>query len=1244
MSILRKLSFVLLLLTLALSMTMPAQAFIKQPSHFVPGDDAIGAAAGDQYTPAIARGGDNFLVVWSDKRSNPNGGIYFEFETSNDIYGVRLDATGHPLEMVPFPIAAGPGSQEKPQVVWNGTNWLVVYESYDIGGTGYYYQKTLEAVRVSPAGVVLDPKPIKFYSLTPSGGVWSVASDGNNWVIAFEGTSASTDLMATRISPEGVVLDPPIHTLVPATYYSRPNLRLAFANGVFLLTWADFSDTMAIRFDPQLNLLDAAPYLLLSSWNLTDLTSNGSQYYAIWISQEPPNYLIAVTGSRISTDGVMLDGSGVDISQTHEPESYYTASVVWDGTNWKVIWGYQGVSVARINPDGQVLDPGGVTVPGLTPGPAAPSPSGGVQIVWSDFNILLANSYDVFSASISTDNVAEPIQTPSSGTPSQQRPDISVGSAGYMLVYRSDISGVHRIMAQPLDAAGTPLTTEPILLDTGDSTNGPGIPTVAWNGSLYLVSWNNSSGVVAQRIQQDGTQVDPSPIIVMPGFGPTDVAALGDVFLVTGLKIGINPQYVFPMAARVRGSDGVVLDNPALTLGDSFAAFPSVAVVGGRWLVVWESHPTHDNPIADTMAAFVDADGVHPAEFFVYGSYTTSSYTYGTSLASNGTEALVLQNAEISSGVEMDLAARIVHSDGTLGLDFNLTPWSGNQYYPRVAWDGSQFIVVYQDQRNRLAEWELDQMDAHSDLFGMRITPDGTILDPTGFIFSNSTGAEAYPNIAATDGTSLIAASIMLESPYSSYRVGYELIGAGGNAWPVAVATTTPVNGDVPLPVSFSSAGSTDMDGSIASYAWDFGDGSSSSEANPSHTYIIGGPFVATLTVTDDQGAQTTTTVFVKALNPNQLPVANASADPMGGIPPFDVVFDATGSYDPDGWLGNFHWTFSDGGEYWGNIAYATVYTSDPFTATLTVFDNRNGTGTATVVLNTGNFPPVLDPIGAKTVDELTPLVFTATATDPDVGQSLTFSLGPDAPSGASIDPLTGVFSWTPTEAQGPGTYPVKVIVTDNSGFPLSDFEIIQVTVNEVNLDPIVDAGPDQAANEGQPVHFTGSFVDPGLLGIPQAGESILWDFGDGITTTGVLTPTHSYGNNGIFTVTLTVTDTYGGAGHDSLQVSTTNISPVLEALPDRTAGPGQLITINGVFTDPGWLDTHTLTIEWAPGVTENLDLAAGVYEFQLSHTYTTLGDYTVTISVADPDGGQSSQDFIITVQLYEIFLPFTRR
>ena len=62
---------------------------------------------------------------------------------------------------------------------------------------------------------------------------------------------------------------------------------------------------------------------------------------------------------------------------------------------------------------------------------------------------------------------------------------------------------------------------------------------------------------------------------------------------------------------------------------------------------------------------------------------------------------------------------------------------------------------------------------------------------------------------------------------------------------------------------------------------------------------------------------------------------------------------------------------------------------------------------------------PVLTVIGDRTVDELSLLTFTATATDPDVGQTLTFSLDPGFPAGATIDPSTGVFNFTPTEDQG---------------------------------------------------------------------------------------------------------------------------------------------------------------------------------------------------------------------------------
>ena len=138
-----------------------AQSASLIPSRFLTGDEAISGAASDQTVPVIAAGGNMMLAVWSDKRSYPAGAPFYEFETAHDIYGMRLDASGNPIDTVPFVITQEAASQDNPQVVWNGTNWLVLFESYDLSGTGFYYQKSLEAVRVSSTGQVLNATPIK---------------------------------------------------------------------------------------------------------------------------------------------------------------------------------------------------------------------------------------------------------------------------------------------------------------------------------------------------------------------------------------------------------------------------------------------------------------------------------------------------------------------------------------------------------------------------------------------------------------------------------------------------------------------------------------------------------------------------------------------------------------------------------------------------------------------------------------------------------------------------------------------------------------------------------------------------------------------------------------------------------------------------------------------------------------------------------------------------------------------------
>ncbi|MGW4642569.1 ThuA domain-containing protein [Sphaerisporangium sp. NPDC004334] len=113
------------------------------------------------------------------------------------------------------------------------------------------------------------------------------------------------------------------------------------------------------------------------------------------------------------------------------------------------------------------------------------------------------------------------------------------------------------------------------------------------------------------------------------------------------------------------------------------------------------------------------------------------------------------------------------------------------------------------------------------------------------------------------------------------YRIDY-IGGGGGNRSPIAKAGATPDTGSAPLTVAFSSAGSSDPDGDAITYAWDFGDGATSTSANPSHTYSSNGTYTARLTVRDSGGKTGTITLTIGVGNTR--PTVAFSAPPDGGF------------------------------------------------------------------------------------------------------------------------------------------------------------------------------------------------------------------------------------------------------------------------------------------------------------------------------------------------------------------------
>ncbi len=142
-------------------------------------------------------------------------------------------------------------------------------------------------------------------------------------------------------------------------------------------------------------------------------------------------------------------------------------------------------------------------------------------------------------------------------------------------------------------------------------------------------------------------------------------------------------------------------------------------------------------------------------------------------------------------------------------------------------------------------------------------------------------------------------------------------------------------------PVAFSSAGSVDPDGTIDSYLWDFGDGGSSTQANPSYTYTAAGNYLVTLTVTDNDGAQGDDTAS-----------ANIT-DPGGG--------------DPVVWINEFHYD-NDGGDKNELVEVAGAAGTDLTGWTVAGYNGADGAVYLTVSF-AGALPDQQDGFGTQAVD-----------------------------------------------------------------------------------------------------------------------------------------------------------------------------------------------------------------------------------------------------------------------------------
>jgi hypothetical protein len=212
-------------------------------------------------------------------------------------------------------------------------------------------------------------------------------------------------------------------------------------------------------------------------------------------------------------------------------------------------------------------------------------------------------------------------------------------------------------------------------------------------------------------------------------------------------------------------------------------------------------------------------------------------------------------------------------------------------------------------------------------------------------------------------------------------------------------------------------------------------------------------------------------------------------------------------------------------------------------------------------------------------------------------------------------------------------------------------------SVTVKNVAPTVTAPADDTASEGASKSFAlGSFSDPG----PDSPWALDVDWGDGSShftasksSTGSLgSASHTYADNGAYTVTVTVKDKDNASGSATFKVTVGNLPPVITSFSGTSTGlSGPLVfvpsTFNGTFTDPGvndkpWIATWSWDGVADAGATQTYN-AQGA--FSQTHIYTTAGcNHTATVKIADKDGGFDTKTTTVGVGTGAFLPPMTNQ
>jgi ELWxxDGT repeat protein len=433
------------------------------------------------------------------------------------------------------------------------------------------------------------------------------------------------------------------------------------------------------------------------------------------------------------------------------------------------------------------------------------------------------------------------------------------------------------------------------------------------------------------------------------------------------------------------------------------------------------------------------------------------------------------------------------------------------------------------------------------------------------------------------------------------------------------------------------------------------------------HVYRDDGQYTVAVTVGDEDGDQATATSSVTVVN--VAPTIAAMNGPASLLEGHSGSFSAAAT-DPGADALTYSWDFGDRSPAAGGAAVQHTFADNGnYTVTLTVTDGDGGTKTSTLNVSVENVVPTITSAAQQTANEGQTLSIADMARITDAGfdnpalglaESFTFAIDwgdGSAPQTGSVTvdavgapgvPTAGSFDGSHTYADN-GSYTVTITVADDDGG--SSSATLAVTVR--NAAPLVTAAADRTIDEGAALSVSDLAIiaDAGFKNAARGSDetftyTISWGDGSPLETGAAtvdmvgnasrptvasLDGTHTYLDDGTFTVTVTVTDDDGGIASDSLTVTVNNVAPqVSVSQPGGPIKKGELLRLDGSFTDPG-ADRWQVWVDYT-GSGQFVSAVRSGRTFGLAHIYAAAGSYPAVVKVRDDEGAEGTAAFSVVV------------